>query len=161
MKSISWIKSLIVALLIVIFVRSFIISNYIIDGHSMTPTLHDGDRVLVNQLIDVVIPPQQGDIYFFKLNENEVMVKRIVATPGDYLKIYKDSVYINGQETTFKDKTMHALLKHNNQSYRIIPNDCYIVLGDNVDESVDSRTFGCIRRNQFLGKVIYTYWNKK
>lgn len=161
MKIKSIIISLIFSLIFVILLRSFFISNYIIVGHSMEPTYHDGDRVLVNQFIDIVIEPQIDDVYFFKLNENETMIKRIIAKPGDYIKISKDTLYINGKKSRYSDSSMKLLLDDKMKKYQIVPQDCYLVLGDNIDNSTDSRTYGCISRNQMLGKVIYTYWQNK
>lgn len=161
MKLKSFFLSVFFVVLFIILLRSFFISNYIIEGHSMEPTYQDGDRVLVNQYIDIVIEPKIDDVYFFKLNENEIMVKRIIATPGDYIKISHDTLYINGKKSRYSDSSMQLLLNDKMRKYRTVPQDCYLVLGDNIDKSTDSRTYGCISRNQMIGKVIYTYWQNK
>lgn len=161
MKYSSIIIPFIFGILFIIILRSFFISNYIIDGNSMEPTFFDGDRVLVNQFIDIAKAPEIDDIYFIKLNENEVIVKRIVATPNDYIKLSDNRLYINGERTHYKDSSLKTLLDNPAVSYRTVPADCYLVIGDNLKESTDSRTFGCINSKQMLGKVIYTYWHNK
>ncbi|WP_414043628.1 signal peptidase I [Macrococcus sp. EM39E] len=161
MKLKSFIVPFTCAVLFIVILRSFFISNYIIDGHSMEPNFNDGDRVLVNQFIDIVIEPKKNDVYFFKLNDNELMVKRIIATPGDYIKVSNKTVYINGKKTHYHDASMQQLLDNRMKQYRTVPNNCYLVLGDNIDNSLDSRTFGCINRNQMIGKIIFTYWHNK
>ncbi|WP_414054080.1 signal peptidase I [Macrococcus equi] len=154
-----WAMPCIFILIFIVIFRSFFISNYMIEGHSMEPTLNDGDRVFVNQSIDIMIEPRIDDIFFFKLNNKEVLVKRILATPGDYLKVSKGQLFINGRKTRYKDNSMNLLLRDQTKDYRIVPEDCYLVIGDNISISTDSRTFGCISRKQMLGKVIHTYWH--
>lgn len=160
MKLRRFILPVIFALFFIVLLRSFFISNYIIDGQSMEPTLSDGDRVFVNQFIDLAIPPEIDDIYFFKLNKNELMVKRIVARPHDYIKVDNNTLFVNGKQTRYHDASVKSLLGNTKNDYRTVPDDCYLVMGDNIQMSTDSRTYGCIHRDQMLGKVIYTYWHK-
>ncbi|WP_165981041.1 signal peptidase I [Macrococcus lamae] len=148
------------SLIIIIFIRSFIITTYAIEGQSMEPTFQSGDRVIINLVEDIFLPPDVGDIIFFKLNDNDTFVKRIIATPGDYIAVHQEHVYVNGEKVTKQAADYSSLLKVEDMKEQIVPKKCYIVLGDHLTDSIDSRQFGCVKEKYILGKVIDTYWHK-
>lgn len=141
-----------------VFIKSFFLTSYKVDGDSMTPTLKSGSYVLVNVIHDVFIHPQRNDIYFIKLNNNQTIVKRVVATPGDHVRVMHQQLYVNGEKTTFKDASLNQLIQGNDAYGYTLPKQCYYVLGDHLKTSTDSRTFGCVKLDEMLGKVVYTYW---
>lgn len=119
----------------------------------MEPALPDGELAFVNVIGDVVKPVETHDIIFFKVN-NQTFVKRVVATPHDYLSVHRQYLYVNGERYSKQRADYQDLLNINGQYGQVLPEKCYIVLGDNLKESVDSRTFGCVNENEIIGKVI-------
>ncbi|GGA99039.1 signal peptidase I [Macrococcus hajekii] len=134
----------------IILFRTFLLGSYIVDGRSMEPTLKNGERAVVNIVADLVRPLKSGDIIFFRMN-NETYVKRIAAAPGDYMMLHQGYLYVNGER--FSDQQVDYS-KLTTISDPVIPEKCYIVLGDNLKDSVDSRAYGCIAERDIMGKVI-------
>lgn len=155
MKSI---KFIVAAFVIVVLFRSFFITSYEIQGVSMQPAYHSGDRVFVNIIADMMAQPKEGDVIFFKLNERQTMVKRIAAAPGDYVAIHRKRLFINGKATRYQSSSLKSLTHVDGMKEQIVPEKCYIVLGDNLAESIDSRTYGCIDQSKIIGRVMLTYW---
>lgn len=121
----------------------------------MTPTLKSGQRVVVSLLYDLFVPIKADDLVFFKLNEENTFVKRVVAVPGDYINTEHQRLYVNGKKVKTTKSDFDALLHLKGMSQQIVPKKCYIVLGDHLDESVDSRSFGCVNKAEIIGKVIF------
>ena len=141
-----------------------------VEGESMLNTLTTGDLLLVNRLDQ----PDYGDIVVFK-REDKDYIKRIIAKGGDLVKFSGGNVYVKKQgETEFlrvsygeKGKTyakIYPLVE--NQEY-LVKENCYYVLGDNRENSLDSRSFGCVKAEEMKGVVLqwsienrYTFWSK-
>lgn len=148
-KNKSFMKGLypyIVIIIVVVLIRTFIITPGIVNGESMENTLYDGNFVLVNK-IGLWFGIERFDIVVVKL-ETDTIIKRVIGLPGDTVRYADNILYINGEEIntpiefeTTDDFTMVA------------KNDEYIVLGDNRNISKDSRVIGPIKRNQIKGKV--------
>ncbi|KAA1042569.1 signal peptidase I [Macrococcus equipercicus] len=155
-----WLTFIILSLVLIIVIRSFIITTYVIEGKSMEPYFHSGDRVVVNLLEDVFFPLRSKDIIFFRLNDHDTFVKRIIAAPGDYIAVHHSQVFVNGEQVTKRPADYSSLLKVEGMKEQIVPEKCYIVLGDNLADSIDSREYGCVNEYYILGKVINTYWHK-
>ncbi|HVN97697.1 MAG TPA: signal peptidase I [Syntrophorhabdaceae bacterium] len=177
-----WIESLLIAALIALFVRSFIIQAYKIPSGSMEPTLLVGDHLLVNRLSYVVkVPyfdnvlftlgqPKRGDVIVFRYPENTNIdfIKRVIATEGETVEVRDKVVYINGQKMSdpwghFRDTPpipREFAPKDNYGPYRV-PKDAYFAMGDNRDNSADSRFWGPVRKENLVGRalVIYFSWN--
>lgn len=159
-KGKSFFKSLlpyIVIVIVVVLIRTFIVTPGIVNGESMEDTLYDGDFVLVNKIgllfgidrFDIVVVRIGGnrDGYGNKTKEDTI-IKRVIGLPGDTVKYADNVLYINGEkvETPIEFEltdnfTMEAL------------SDEYIVLGDNRNVSKDSRVIGPVKRSQIKGKV--------
>ncbi len=175
-----WIESLLIAALIALFVRSFIIQAYKIPSGSMEPTLLIGDHLLVNRLSYVVkVPyfdniiftlgqPKRGDIIVFRYPENTKVdfIKRVIATEGDTITIKDKVIYING--TKMPDSWGHyrntppiprdSSPKDNYGPYKV-PKDAYFAMGDNRDNSADSRFWGPVRKENLVGKALILYFS--
>jgi signal peptidase I len=135
----------------------FLIGMGEVVGQSMWPNLVDGERFIINRLAYRMHPPEPGDVAAVQLpDDDEMIVKRVIARPGDMVRIRAGRVWVNG----------HALMEPylplgiptlaramRDRSYRIADN-CYFVLGDNRLSSDDSRMFGAVKRDHFVGRVL-------
>lgn len=140
----------------------FGIKAYQIPSESMKPTLVAGDFVMADTQCYQEHDPHNGDLAFLKFShdDDKIYVKRIIAIPGDTLTIVNKQVYLNTQplDEPYRvlSETSHLLL--DNVDWQIIPPNRYYVLGDNRDNSVDSRLMGLVERNRILGKALYIYY---
>lgn len=129
-------------LLFFLFVYTYRIE--IINGDSMTPTIKDGQIVLAQKNVKKIA---KNDIIFFK-EDGQEYVKRVVGIPGDDIIFLNSKIYIDSKEyinTQFYDTKKISHLY----------NGEYFVLGDNAENSIDSRTFGCIKKSQILATVVW------
>lgn len=129
-------------------------------GESMEPTLKSGDRVLINRLVYQVKSPSYGDLIIFKPNGNEnahYYIKRVVGKPGDTVTIQNGRVFVNGEllnETVQTESMQDAGLAEDGVK---LGEDEYFVLGDNRNNSEDSRSanIGNIKKEDILGKAWF------
>jgi len=181
-KAREYIESLIIAVIIALFVRSIFIQAYKIPSGSMEPTLLVGDHLLVNRLSYVVkIPyfdnviytlgkPKRGDIIVFRYPENPKIdfIKRVIAVEGETVEIKDKIIYINGIRLSdpwgYYQNTPPipaALAPKDNFGPYKVPKDAYFAMGDNRDNSQDSRFWGPVRKEHLVGKalILYFSWN--
>ena len=131
-------------IVLVIFIRTFIVTPVRVNGTSMYPTLKITYRFNNIKRFDIVVINTQDD----------KIIKRVIGLPGETLKFENNVLYINGQEvkeTFLKEETEDFDIR--NLSYDKIPSDCYFVMGDNRDNSKDSRMIGCVKKKQITGKA--------
>lgn len=148
-----------VAVLLVLFV-GFRIS---VVGPSMSPTLENGEKVLVNRLVYKVFSPKQNDLIVFLPNGNEkshYYIKRVIAVPGDKVQVKDGMIYINGEPFEEKAEVSaveNALLAEEELT---VGEDEYFVLGDNRNNSEDSRyaSIGNVRKEYIVGKAWCIVW---
>jgi signal peptidase I len=132
-------------------------------GSSMLYTLHDNDLLVASKVSYKIHPPQRGDIIVFKPPDeaSRDFIKRIIALPGERLRIINGVVYINDQvlhEPYLPEKwTYNNNWPASGQDY-ILPTNMYFVMGDNRNHSSDSRTFGPITLDSILGKAEVRIW---
>jgi signal peptidase I len=199
-----WIEPFLIAAVVALFIRQFVVEAFKIPSGSMIPTLTIGDHLLVNKfLYGPRIPftdtrfftwqePKRGDIIVFKYPENEDknFIKRIVGVPGDKIEIRKGVLLINDRPVPVTEVTgvsepdsvagmfggrpriydeelgtvhhrIQYLLDQQDKHYGpiTVPSDEVFVMGDNRDNSQDSRVWGFVRRNKILGKALIIYWS--
>ncbi len=174
------IEAIVIALILALFIRTFIIQAFKIPSGSMEPTLLVGDHILVNKFIYGVrlpyirvklIPvstPSRGDIIVFKYPVNPDMdfIKRVVGLPGDTIEIKNKRVFINGKLWR-NDPGVHGdlniiprqLSKRDNFGPVTVPEGSYFVMGDNRDNSLDSRFWGFVPDSDIEGKAFIIYWS--
>ena len=154
-ETIVW--SLIIALLII----NFIVQSFYIPSSSMEPTLVPGERVLVAKFYYHITEPQRGDIVVFRypIDKRKNLIKRVIGLPGEKIKIANGMVYINGEPLqgekfgrTYYDVGFYG------EGERTVPEDSYFVLGDNSQNSDDSRFWGYVPRKNILGRAFIIYW---
>ncbi|MBQ0064170.1 MAG: signal peptidase I [Firmicutes bacterium] len=150
------IYSLVTVAAIAVLVATLLLPVFRIYGQSMTPTLHDGDIVVSVKTSNL----QTGDIISFYYN-NKILVKRVIAGPGDFVEIEMDgTVKVNGneiEEPYISEKSMgecDIIFPYQ------VPDSHYFVMGDHREVSVDSRssTIGCIAEEQIVGKLVFAVW---
>lgn len=180
-KKLLWeyVEAIVTALILALIIRTYIVQAFKIPSGSMIPTLLIGDHILVNKfLFGTHIPftdkkilifrkPEKGDIIVFKYPENpkKDFIKRVVATEGDVIAERDKVVYVNGK------LVMEPFVQHYDQNMRfgsdprdnfgplIIPKDKVFVMGDNRDQSYDSRYWGFVDIKQVRGKALIIYWS--
>jgi signal peptidase I len=176
-----YVEPIVVAVLIALFIRTFVVQAFKIPSSSMEPTLQVGDYILVNKFIyGVRIPytnlkflqfkkPKRGDIivFIFPKDRSKDFIKRVIATEGEKVRILQNKIYINDQLIDdpwghFEKSDWTRYLQAMEQfGPVVVPKDSLFVLGDNRDNSQDSRFWGFVHVNAVKGKafVIYFSWN--
>lgn len=156
----------IIIILVVVIIRSFIITPVIVRGDSMDETLHDGEVLILSKISKKVSSIERYDIVVIKDKDNDYIIKRVIGMPGDNIKYKDNTLYINNKKinkTFTNDKTEDFTLKeicniNNDDCSNGIPEGKYLVLGDNRDVSADSRVKGLIDSTQITGKTILRLW---
>jgi signal peptidase I len=200
-----WIEPFLIAAIVALFIRQFIVEAFKIPSGSMIPTLTIGDHLLVNKFVygprvpftDTRIfswkEPKRGEIIVFKYPENEDknFIKRVVGVPGDKLEIKNGTLYINDQPIAVKELGVYegheqgaassfypkprlleeqlGTVTHNILYLRdqtgsrfgpvLVPKESVFVMGDNRDNSQDSRVWGWVNYNKILGRAFIIYWS--
>lgn len=137
---------------------TFVVQAFYIPSGSMEPTLMINDRILVAKFLYRLEPIQRGDVIVFRypLNPQRDFVKRVMGLPGDRAQLKEGVVYINGQRISEKGYTIKP--DFGNYGPVTAPQGEYFVLGDNRNNSEDSRFFGYVPRANIIGKAIFIYW---
>lgn len=196
-----YIQSLLITIVLALFAITFVVQAFKIPSASMVPALLVGDHLLVNKFIfagtgkwyDRVLPYRairRGDIIVFKYpyGDHPYYVKRVIALPGDRLRIIDEHVFVNGAElhepyaihdpaladpymADFPPKSLYLvageitpkwaaeLRRDVHSGQLVVPPNRYFVLGDNRDNSSDSRYWGFVPRNAIVGSPLVIYWS--
>ena len=181
---ISWIEVIVIAVVLALFLNNFVIVNATVPSGSMENTIEPGNRVLGFRFSYWFSDPQRGDIVVFKypvdkaLGKNTNYIKRIIGLPGETVEIRNAKIYINGSETPLEEDYLKEEWTVRNDGYTFeIPEGCYLMLGDNRNNSSDSRywaekalmygaastaeealTFSYVPEDYILGKAYFRYW---
>ncbi len=176
------VEAVVIAVIIAMFIRTFIIQAFKIPSGSMLETLQIGDQILVNKFIyGVKIPftdgktlipvenPEKGDIVVFKFPEDpsKDFIKRVIATEGDTVEIIDKHVYINGKLLKDDAYAIHTdkrilpgfMSPRDNKEKFTVPAHKIFVMGDNRDDSYDSRFWGFVDLKAVRGKALIIYWS--
>ncbi len=156
-----YIKMIIFVLIFVLVVNNFLIINAKIPSPSMENTIMTGDRIFGNRLAYVLGDPQRFDIVIFRYpdDESQLFIKRIIGLPGETVEITDGKVYIDGSETPLDDSFTPETPTGNYGPYTV-PENCYFMLGDNRNNSKDSRFWQntYVERDAILGKAVLKYF---
>jgi len=175
-------EAIAIAILLALVIRTLVVQAFTIPSGSMMDTLLVGDYILVNKFLygpelpftDWHMPalrsPQRGDIIVFKYPQDEKrdFIKRIVGSPGDQVQVRGQQVFVNGrpvQEPYVKrtDSSPAPAPSYCGYAYACeptaVPADSYFVMGDNRDNSQDSRYWGFVKRDKIKGKAFLIYWS--
>ncbi len=149
-------------ILVIILIRTFIVTPVRVNGTSMYSTLKHGEIMLLDKINYTFNNIKRFDIVVVDTSDNKI-IKRVIGLPGETLKYENNILYINGKEVKepfLNEKTADFDIRE--LGYDKIPSDCYFVLGDNRDNSEDSRYIGCIPKDEIKGKtslVIFPFKN--
>ncbi|MEK6672239.1 MAG: signal peptidase I [Nitrospirota bacterium] len=173
-------KAIVTALLLALFIRAYFIQAFKIPSGSMIPTLVVGDHILVNKFIyGTKVPfsdkrilelkkPSRGDIIVFKYPEDPErdFIKRVIAVEGDVIEIKDKVVHVNGKPVQelyaqHTDNTIRptGVEPRDNLGPKVIPKDKFFMMGDNRDQSYDSRYWGFVDIKEIRGKALIIYWS--
>jgi signal peptidase I len=173
-------EAIIIAILIAIVVRTFVVQAYKIPSRSMVPTLLVGDHILVNKFIygvkvpflrNTIIPvtnPQRGDIvvFIYPNDRSKDFIKRVIGVSGDKIEIKNKIIFINGKQYSdaygiYSDNVIYpgSMQPRDNFGPVTVPVKSLFVMGDNRDESADSRFWGFVDLKDVEGKAFIIYFS--
>lgn len=152
-------ESFVIAVALALFIIFFIAQSFLVQGDSMEPSLHDGERLLVDKVTYRFRPPERGEIIVFAYPKDprRKFIKRVIGVPGDVVEIRNRTLVINGTpiEETYIRGPMY-------QPYGpvTVPEGTVWVLGDNRNNSEDSRfpDVGAVPLNHVVGRALLVYW---
>ncbi len=154
-----WIITLVAAVAVALFINNFIIVNATVPSSSMEQTIMTDDRVIGLRLAYNNNDPVRGDIIIFKFPDDEsiLYIKRVIGLPGDTVEIHDGGVYLNGE---LMNEPYITVKTEGNFGPYTVPEGHYFMLGDNRNNSADSRywknTF--LDRKKIVGKAVLRYW---
>jgi signal peptidase I len=145
------------AIFIAIFMVMFVIQPTRVDGVSMEPTLHSAQRLVIEKVSYRFNEPAHGDVLVLKLTdrENLPIIKRVIGTAGDVVAIRNGVVYLNELPL---DEPYISEMTPGDLPSTVVPEGYLFVLGDNRNESNDSRTFGVVPIESVVGRALLSYW---
>lgn len=157
-------KIVLVSLAIVLPVRFFVAQPFIVNGASMEPTFQDGEYLIVDELSYLLRSPERGDVTVFRYPQNpsQFFIKRIIGLPGETVIIKDGTVsiqsaaYPNG--VTLEEQYLPPLLETMPNKYAVLGADEYFVMGDNRDQSYDSRQWGVLGEKFIVGRTLLRLW---
>ncbi|MEN6465155.1 MAG: signal peptidase I [Syntrophaceae bacterium] len=173
-------EAIIIAILIAVFIRTFVVQAFKIPSGSMKPTLQIGDHILVNKFIygvkipfvrSTLIPisqPKRGDIvvFIYPQDRDKDFIKRVIALGGDTVEIRNKEIFVNGARSednhgVYVDPVIMpgAMQPRDNMGPVKVPDGNIFVMGDNRDQSYDSRFWGFVELKDVMGEAFMIYWS--
>lgn len=154
-----WVRDLLVSAAASVLIITFLYQPVRVEGTSMLPRLEDHDRLFINKFVYRISAIERGDVVVFHYprDPEKSYIKRVIALPGDRLRIIRGQVWLNG-------KPLHELyVPEEYQDSRsmeetVIPDGSYFMMGDHRSISSDSREFGPVDRDLIYGKAVLVYW---
>lgn len=157
-----WVKIIITAAVIAFVLNKFIIANSRVPSGSMENTIMTGDRVIGSRLTYKFQEPERGDIVIFHWPDDESVyfVKRIIGLPGDIIDIKNGKVYLNNSETPLDEPYLLADMIPEPPLHYEVPEDCYFMMGDNRNDSLDARRWDntYVHKDKIIAKVLFRYY---
>jgi signal peptidase I len=172
-----YVEAAAIAVLLALFIRTFVVQAFKIPSGSMEPTLLVGDHILVNKFIygikiplihTTLIPvssPKRGDVvvFIYPVDKSKDFIKRVIGLPGDTVEIQDQKVIINGKRWDDKhgyyDEQGESIGNPGQPERFKVPKGHIFVMGDNRDHSYDSRFWGYVPMSSIKGKAFIVYWS--
>lgn len=171
---VEWVKALAIAGLLVFVIRWFLFAPFIVDGPSMEPNFQTGERVIVNKILYDIRQPRRGEVIVFHVpEEKRDFIKRVIAVPGDKIRLQGDDLYINGvkYEEPYLREAIEQARAEGYPAFNIgdgfpnamvqedtVPEGAVLALGDNRRNSKDSRMIGYIPLKDVIGRADVVFW---
>ncbi|BAS26032.1 signal peptidase I [Limnochorda pilosa] len=147
------------ALILAFVIMTFVARAFTVEGPSMLPTLHTGERLVVERVTYLFRPPRRGEVVVFRypLDPREYFVKRVVGIPGDRVAVRAGYLWVNGQKLEEQYVSARPLRSFPEVQ---VPEGRYFVMGDNRNNSEDSRDprVGFVPKELIVGRAIWRYW---
>jgi signal peptidase I len=155
----SWVRDLVVSVSVSAFIIIFLYQPVRVEGTSMLPMLQDQDRLFINKMAYRVGEIHRGDVvvFLYPHDHEKSYIKRVIALPGDDLRIDHGQVYVNGKRAVEK-YVPRRYADDRSQPEMTVPAHEYFVMGDHRSISSDSRDFGPVERQLIYGKAAFVYW---
>ena len=150
----------VIVVIVVILIKVYVVTPIRVNGKSMEPTLYEKDIMILNKTAYYFNEPERFDIVVVNMPD-EYLIKRVIGLPGEKVEIKDNKVYINDElleeeylqnELVYDDFTLQEI------GYETIPENMYFVLGDNRENSMDSREIGLVSKEQIQGKIFMRFW---
>ncbi|OQA36963.1 MAG: Signal peptidase I T [Parcubacteria group bacterium ADurb.Bin326] len=152
----------VISLAIIIPVRYFLIQPFYVKGASMEPNFYDHEYLIIDEISYRFNQPQRGDIVVFKYPKDpkQFFIKRVVGLPGERVKIEDNKIYIDGTilNEAYLDSGAETVLALRGYGDVVLGSDEYFLLGDNRSQSLDSRSFGPVKREYIIGRTWLRGW---
>lgn len=152
-----FLESVVVALLLATLIRLFVLQPFYIPSGSMEPTLLPGDRIVVGKA-GLFGQPKPGDVvvFHYPVDPRQDFVKRLIAVGGQTVELRRSQLYINGKVVS--QSYLPRGLTFADFGPVTVPSGAYFMLGDNRNNSDDSRVWGYVKQNLVIGRVLFLYW---
>ncbi|MBH5316664.1 signal peptidase I [Paenibacillus sp. GSMTC-2017] len=170
---VEWTKAIVIAVVLVLLIRQFLFSPYIVDGESMEPNFISGERLIVNKILYTFKEPKFGEVVVFDVpEEKRKFIKRVIGVPGDKIRLEGDDLYINDvkvEEPYIKEVLEEAHAKgelynntenfpNNTFTESVVPEGMIFAMGDNRSNSRDSRSIGFVKDDEIVGRADIVFW---
>lgn len=155
-----WIRDIAFAVIVALLITRFVVTHTVIPSGSMIPTIEIDDHIIINRVPFYFTDPKPGEIVIF--HKGKELIKRVIAVPGDTLDIRDGNVYINGEELDepylYEQNSTYTFMMEDIEFPLELPEDMYFMMGDNRNNSEDSRYFGMIHRDAIYAKSWFRIW---
>lgn len=177
---ISWVKFILIVVVLSLFINKCIIVNAEVPTSSMENLIKPGDRLIGNRLSYLIGKPERFEVVIFKypVDESKNFIKRVIGLPGEKVRIEDGLIYINDSKEPLEEDYLKEEWTVCNDGYEFeVPEDCYLMLGDNRNVSLDARywaeeavnngladneqdaeCYQYVSKDQLLGKALFKYW---
>jgi signal peptidase I len=157
-----WVRDLLVSAAASVLIITFLYQPVRVEGTSMLPRLEDHDRLFINKFVYHVAAIERGDVVVFHYprDPEKSYIKRVIALPGDRLRIDRGQVWLNGRRQR-ENYVPEEYRDTKSMMEIVVPEDTYFMMGDHRSISSDSREFGPVERSLIYGKAVFVYWPAK
>lgn len=154
-----WIRDLFISVASSVLIITFLYQPVRVEGTSMLPRLEDRDRLFINKFVYHISAIGRSDVVVFRYprDPEKSYIKRVIALPGDRLRIDHGQVWLNGRPLD-EDYVPDEYRDSRSMAEMVVPEDCYFMMGDHRSISSDSREFGPVERSLIYGKAVFVYW---